>query len=217
MTFRLSHIEFWLLDLVQEWGDSINGTANGNYGNNKKFYPYSISELAEAYERLSAEGWIIGYGVQRNPKDLTLTREQIRFELMRDDIKQDTPSNSPEIFYRLTSSGGQVWEAFAHPRWDQYIDGYFEACEGDHPALLEATCLSREYLQAEFELSAADGIESIPESIIWSEVKPWDVFYWKTLSLGYRVQYQIKRPKKVSWPRTHYRHLQNRSWIGCRP
>src|SRR6187200_2719891 len=103
MLARLSHLEWWLLDLVDEWGVAIHDTAHGNYGVNKRYYKYSPEDLFEAFCRLTAEGWIQGgFHSVKEP----LTPEKIRFELYRPAIIYEAgayvPVDPPELYYCLT-------------------------------------------------------------------------------------------------------------------
>lgn len=91
------------------------------------------------------------------------------------------------LFYFLTTQGGERWESFSQPNWDLYWTGYngFLGCADRK--LLEA------YL-ALYHLIDHGNTRAyiIPGTESWEILTPWQATYWKTLPIGYEVRYESR-------------------------
>lgn len=106
-------------------------------------------------------------------------------------LKQE--ESDDELFYFLTPKGGELWESIFKPKWNQYLrrrgDGItcvIDCVDTDVGKKL----ISLEYL---LSLDCENIYYSIPSTEIWETITPWQVLYWKTLTVGYSVSYQSKR------------------------
>ncbi len=216
MGTRLSHAEYWILDLVDEHGEALHFLGNGHYGNNKRYFQYGEEELTEAVGRLAAEGWIAGYvGEGGKESACTLTRELITCELRRRDVKEGLRSaerlmlNLPLVYYRMTAAGGAVWEEFACPQWERFIDGVWFA-DAEPPEFPrgrgEAACASKKWLEDYLKGVHVEGVIIDFATLTWAEERPWRATYWKTLAQGYRATFEARQERQVpmeEWPRLH--------------
>jgi hypothetical protein len=199
MSIKLSHAEYWILDMVDEIGEAIHYLANGHYGNNKRYFEYTVEELFEALKRLVDEGWIYGY---TNCGNIQLTTKLLEHELRRTDIDYGsyTPEkpepNPPLIFYRLTVAGGNAWESFAKPEWDRYIDQWGCTADEDNPELTIMTCASKELLASYVETICREEIDAKVDSFRWTERRPWNPRYWKELPVGYEVTFEVLQDRR---------------------
>jgi hypothetical protein len=213
MAARLNHVEWWLLDLVEDASVPLAETVNGDYGVNKKFYPYSREVLFEAFCHLASEGWIRGGSIHEPPSPLS--RDSIQLELRRP-VVAGGPADRLALSYSLTESGGKVWESFANPDWHQYIEiGGDLQRVGD---TIYATCVAREVLEHMLRLWPSEGIDVEADSIRWSDVGPWNVRYWKTLPAGYKLSFKVRAFREVPcWDWVYHHHTSYNEWRSCRP
>jgi hypothetical protein len=91
------------------------------------------------------------------------------------------------LFYFLTSQGGNKWESVSHPNWNFYLSGY-DGC---------SSCADRKLLEAYLALyHLIDHGNSrayiIPGTESWETLTPFQPTYWKTLPIGYQVRYETK-------------------------
>jgi hypothetical protein len=216
MGTRLSHAEYWILDLVHEYGEAVHFLGNGHYGNNKRYFEYGVEELREAVGRLAQEGWIVGYFSGLGAvKDIMLTPELIERELLRRDIDYGswTPEkpepDPPLVYYKMTVAGGGVWEEFAYPQWERFIEGigYLEAEPPEFPrGRGEAACASKKWLEDYLKGAHVEGVVIDFATLTWSEERPWRATYWKTLEVGYRARFEARLERAVpmrEWPWLH--------------
>ena len=88
-------------------------------------------------------------------------------------------------FYRLTSSGGLLWEGVFAADWDGFYDCWFEDKGDGCFESLEFCCASEDTL-ARF-LSAHGALAGCrPECL-----SPFQATYWKTLPSGFRIRQDV--------------------------
>jgi hypothetical protein len=90
--------------------------------------------------------------------------------------------------YGLTAQGGQRWEDIACPDWSRFHEVDYIGQEAITDLIVTAGSLARadEVLQLEFpdhQLRRIPGIDHL------HELRPWHATYWKTLPVGYRLQW----------------------------
>ena len=91
------------------------------------------------------------------------------------------------VYYGMTDLGASTWETMSRPAWDLYATGgrYIDDPE------FEATSSNR--LLLEKLLVREDFVEHIiPSSIMWTNERPWKVFYWKTLPEAWTLRLSTK-------------------------
>lgn len=202
---RLSYKELWLLDLVIDYGQRLSRLGKMDHyffsGKNKPPIEFEREELIESLMRLVAENWIEGYlfcgfSFQEKPETpIELTRGLIDFELARDSYKRIilNRTEQPHAYFRLTPTGGVVWEEFARPFWNHFIEGPIPQEDGElgTEQLHQATCASRERLAEYLERAAFHDCYDVDQSsVTWSEVRPWQAKYWKELPVGHRAAFR---------------------------
>ena len=124
-------------------------------------------------------------------------------------------SNTQNLYYGMSQEGGLHWEAFAHPKWDRFVDKLFSFDDDEN----ESHCVSaanRQKLQRIFDGLHFIGLFPKPETVKWTDVSPWQATYWKILPAGYCVEFTSALSKSFSWdkmPRSYYKVF-NPTWYG---
>ncbi|QWF18661.1 hypothetical protein [Lysobacter capsici] len=172
-----------------------------------------FDELARTLCALVARGWIAieRYDDQPVPGDLASIRAELLghngFELEQ------------MAYYGLTALGGEMWERFARPEWDRYIEHenkYPESLEdldiaahaedvNDWRCAYVITMQQRTlngYMQAvrfEYEVAA--------DSERFDEVEDWQPVYWKPEMRALRCRFSYRKkpfcPVMGDWPDNH--------------
>ncbi len=89
----------------------------------------------------------------------------------------------------LTALGGEVWEAFARPEWDRYIDDCYTFEADTEAELREVTTLDPAWLRRYQDTVRAE--QSIDrESTI--EIADWEMTYWKPCVAAYRWTFRAQ-------------------------
>ena len=204
---RLTRAEYWLLLKAATmrlplwviaapegppWGvgtieESLNCLGHG----------LSHGALACTVQRLARRKWIRLYrssrcGEHREP--LQADRHVIAAEFDRQRCEDGIGT------YELTPLGGEVFEAFARPEWDRYIEDFFllSAVDGESAErqiiAADRRRLNR-YLDAvRHEYEVDPGSESIHERTDWQPI------YWKAPRAGVecRLRYRDRQPTHES-------------------
>ena len=94
------------------------------------------------------------------------------------------------LFYFLTNKGGELWESVSYPKWNQY---YFSAGnEYEHVLQCHSRKLAEKLLEIQHLLDFGRSYHSPRiETVKWNFITPWQPTYWKTLSSGYEINYQV--------------------------
>ncbi|QDT15192.1 hypothetical protein [Alienimonas californiensis] len=194
---RLTRGEYWILNSLVEHSHSLCG-----YGYPDRYLwllfnrqPHGLSEdeLVLTLLGLFNAGWIEGEvdGETTTPfvPDGTTIRAALQSEFDHSD--PDWPrllhAATPPIHLRLTSEGGAVWEAFAEPRWEDFIDDFSDSNEPLENRTVRATRRDhgRQYLRCWAERDRFD-----PDAVVWKPVSPFPATYWKTLPVGFEAQFR---------------------------
>lgn len=178
---RLTRAEYWLLANVVDHTCPISfldGYDPGEMFNNAS-HGLPRARLVEVLGDLFARGWVRASRGNGDVPGGTLTTQQVAAA-----IDEPPPAEDEScLYYGLTDAGGAVWEAFAVPRWDRYIDTKLGHPDGEFVGATEWRV--RKY----FSLVRFRECAVMPESVRWDEVRPWPATYWKTLPVGYRVRF----------------------------
>ncbi|MFO1023514.1 MAG: hypothetical protein U0903_22885 [Planctomycetales bacterium] len=81
-------------------------------------------------------------------------------------------------YYRLTLLGGTIWEAFATPNWEWYLQEDIST-EISAPSYL--TGMTEWRVRHYLENLHLMGYEVDPGTIRWETVGEWEATYWKSL------------------------------------
>jgi hypothetical protein len=190
---RLTRGEYWLLNDVVDTTTPLCmlvSTCIEELFNNPG-HRLSRPRLIETLVEMSDRGWIEGY---RFEDGFPLTAQ-----LVEAGFGETVTAEGGELGYRLTKLGGEVWEAFAAPDWDRYINAWTSS-EGE---VNEYFCATKWRLEKYLSLVHLLEIEVLPESVVWDEVRPWQATYWKLLPHGHRVQFvhrDIRHPEEYLPP-----------------
>jgi hypothetical protein len=188
-------------------GASVKGVADGNswLTNNKRGSDlYSVEEWGSAFLRLGKSGLIEFYEESFDGDEARLlqpTRDEVMGELTRtagDCLDQHQPGNTVWA-YRLTPAGGAVWEQFARPRWDQYIEWGSECDENGENDRGAARCAAEWPLKRFLAFASQAGLQIDVPSINWREETDWKPRYWKPPVKAHVVEYRILDDRAPEW------------------
>ena len=95
------------------------------------------------------------------------------------------------MYYCLTEKGGSIWEAFAAPEWNRFIDESYgrdeETLQDNIGCLISA---NEELLINYFEHGDLGEFPAHRDKVKWDIFKPWNATYWKTIPVGHRVRFE---------------------------
>jgi hypothetical protein len=196
METRLSRAEFWLLNCAVYSDCPLSFLPEPGcltVFNKIAGHGLAIESLVKILAGLFDRGWIAAHRLQfgtREDKALNSMPE----DAIRNALHEQRPlRKQPYTSFVLTPLGAAIWEEFAAPQWDRYID-YADQVPGEFVGASEWRI--RKY----FGLVQHLGIEVLPETVVWDEIRPWNATYWKTLPVGYRVQFEYQNTNRpTSW------------------
>jgi hypothetical protein len=194
----MDRIDYWFLDSAIEeivgFGWIIPDEKYGNLAINRTPLSLGIDEIADVLHRLFQEEILLAI----NPTDLHKINTQIEcdsilstkgFAPLHKEIKAALKQEE-SLAYFLTKKGGELWESVSHPQWDKYISWLM----GDENQILRCgnTNLAKKLLKIEHLLDAGGSFYSpIITTIEWKVFTPWYPNYWKQLTCGYEISYQV--------------------------
>lgn len=188
MELRLTRGEYWLLETVVSAGCPLCFVAVECYPKpegmesmfNKPGHGLNRSQVVDTLDRLFKEGLI---EARQNDRLRALTKEEIAAELIEIPPPRDRRTLTS---YWLTAKGGAVWEEFAAPSWDCFLDTRLDHETKTGVVTCMTSWLARKYLRymnvAFFEVE--------PESVDVKVVASWEATYWKTLPTGYQTSFR---------------------------
>lgn len=187
--------EYWLLETVAEFSIPICWLIYQDIEEalNKQSHGMDRSLLVDTMYKLFSDGLIVAHKIGQLNDCSILTSEQIDRALHE---KRDMN----EHYFRLTKKGGELWEAFASPRWKFFISGGFELTDDSDICIGDLTCMDRRHLEGYFRSLSYYNYEVDGTSIEWDIVRPWEATYWKELQIGHRVRFRCKEKKKKMDP-----------------
>lgn len=214
---RLNRGEYWLLAqaatlklplYIVALPDDPSPGATLQEALNCQGHGMSHEELARTLARLARRGWIRFFmhsfaGLSEAPFPPGL--RAIRAEFAR---------TSPEPhcgFYALTAAGGSVWERFAWPRWDRFIDDFTEDHADDGICTRQITIGNRRLLSAYLDAVRRE-VDVVAGSETIRAVNDWRPVYWKSPLPAFECRLQMcERPGAFndSWQSTG---LYAKSW-----
>lgn len=137
------------------------------------------------------------------------SRKQIKAALDRENFSEEKRCGKyfeKELYFFMTQKGGELWETWSQPKWNQFFRRCILNWESVSDILWNNSippsgniirCANREIgekiISIEHWLDSPQVIPySIKDSAIWETFTPWYPTYWKTLSCGYVVSYQVE-------------------------
>lgn len=144
---------------------------------NRSWHGLPRAELIETLYHLFQRGDLIA--VQFDD-DLSEVR---RFIPDRQDIA-DGIDRITDTHYTLTAQGGARWEKVSRPKWDHYVRSSL-GVDGDS----EVISMNKQLVEYYLSLLPHFGERILDGTDVWSELTPWQATPWKTLPIGYCVQF----------------------------
>ena len=94
--------------------------------------------------------------------------------------------------YHLTNEGGKKWESLTNANWDNFLEiNLIEDDESHNKYIIRST--QKEIIEKILDLEHFIlEYESIKDTQIWETLEPFRATYWKELSKGYQVIYEVK-------------------------
>lgn len=185
---RLTRGEYWVLEVMAEGGVPAGWLGSDDRGQGANRQPHGLSqdELVETVLELWRQGLVsfaTGY-------DITEC-ETISTDEIRNALAEKFRPGKPRTYVCLTSEGGRVWEAFAAPRWDDYIsEGY--VCGQSHcKDFAELICTNRSLLQRYLKSGHPSFYQIDPARMWWDKLEPWQATNWKILPMAHRVRFVL--------------------------
>lgn len=177
---RLTRAEYWLLNQVVEAACPISflDTKDPVALFNKSGHGLDRERLIRVIVAMLNHGWIEAARMPELAEWGTLAPAAVVAALDEPPPRQGTSGTC----YRLTPTGGAIWEAFAAPTWSRYI----QFRQGEEAIIFGAT---ESRVRKFFELIHGGGIIPISETVRWEHFSPWQATYWKTLESGCEVRF----------------------------
>lgn len=182
---RLTRGEYWLLESVAEWQLFVELLNAENLESclNKSGHGMGVEETIETFWHLYSAGLIF---VSRGKGEVVaLNREELAGRVTFPEPR----SSGCQVYYGLTAEGGRLWEAFAAPKWECFIDA---SVGGDERREYhEAGAASKWRLEKYLSLVKQD--QTVDDaSIQWETCEPWQATYWKELPSGHRLTFNSR-------------------------
>ncbi|NJP06976.1 MAG: hypothetical protein HC837_15830 [Chloroflexaceae bacterium] len=189
----MNNIEYWLLDVVVTRYYPLYILTAPNVAailNRKYVYGQGLSYsiLVDAVGRLFLQGyiqlawWHVPLHTWMPMTDLNSSRSTIEAALQ----------GETEVNYGLTGKGGAAWEAKLHPNWQKYKDEDVSSEPGNIARITAGSIeVINEYMSLVFP-SYLYPFVPIPETLMMEQISPWQATYWKSLPLGYRIQFNYQ-------------------------
>jgi hypothetical protein len=208
MNPRLTRAEFWLLTRVAVYGQSLR--ALGMPERPPAGLPWGGTSLEEHY---NCRGH--GLGPRAFARCLYGAIRKDWIQLWRDGSPVENPPSLPEVltwlsepgrfadgvYACLSTRGGEVWEAFARPEWDRYIDDFTTFGGDTEPELREVTALDPAWLCRYQETVRAE--QSIDRESTF-EIADWELTYWKPRVAAYRWTFRAQGKRRPVERPSHY-------------
>lgn len=179
--------EYWLLDAAIETGIRIRLFHPDNPeledALNRGHHGLAVPDLVQTLHHLFQRGDIVAFN------DRTLYPHTDYFIPTSSDIERTLIEKRPDLHYRLTAQGGTRWEIATQADWQRFSNTS-ASYHGEHQhVVIEAGNMS--ILEKLFSIHSSIYYdrEILQETVLWEEVEHWQATYWKTLPIGYRVEF----------------------------
>jgi hypothetical protein len=195
---RLTRGEYWLMETMVKYRIPAGFLGRDDLGMifNKQPHGLSQDELLATVSELSRQG-LVSYTVRHDETERQFSStDQIRAAL----AEKFRPGKA-KTYLRLTSEGARVWEAFAAPRWDEYISDTYGFDESLGKETEELICPNLSRLQRFFKSRYPWLYQIETMQVRWDKLEPWQATYWKTFPTAHRVRFVVPDERKKSVPR----------------
>lgn len=186
----MNKVQYWLLNFVVISMDTLNMLLPENL--DYLFYEpqgFTRTMLRDTLNELFQKGDIIA---RRNVKVENSSHLSEEFIPNLAEIEAGLVGEST-LFYYLTIQGGHRWEAYSKPDWNLYIDIKYTSNKSAKGIITASNrALIEQYL---FLQTYREPISLIKGTEIWNTLTPWHATYWKTLPVGYQVEFQFTNIK----------------------
>lgn len=219
MSLRLSRGEYWLLVRAVEYRIPLPCLAlpegppwhrsTIQMAFNRQGHGLSLDELVETLHAFVVRGWI------------TITSDGdacgiVDTGAIRDAFECETRDDA---CYALTVDGGRVWEAFARPKWDRYIDHTEDGTDGDErdpQSWCAETVIAPSRIELDRYLHTLSGdYDFEPGSTHRDIVDDWQPIYWRPAQIGHRCRFRCRLKAHVG--RLSHAAIQHRdAWLEWR-
>jgi hypothetical protein len=177
----LNRGEYWLLEAVVGWRIRLGGLDEESWycpAHNREPHGMPLKVLVTTFNEMLSRG----YFVFSDKNDSPITSPNVE-KLIKD--------RNPVVWYGLTPKGGALWESFARPYWDLFIDQEWSQPnekDGRSTAVLAGMGEKRLDCYVHFikEWLASKGFPPV-EVLTRRQVKPWQATYWKQFECGHEV------------------------------
>jgi hypothetical protein len=183
---RLTRGEYWLMEIMAEVTIPAGflGRDDLEVLLNKQLHGLSQDDLLATILELSRQGLVC----------FTTNNDQTECEFsstdqIRNALAEESRRGRGKTYLRLTSEGGRVWEAFAAPRWDDFISEFESFDESLGQYVTELICTSRGLLERRLKSGYPSLSQVDPSRVWWDILEPWEVTYWKILPKAHRVRF----------------------------
>lgn len=192
--------DFALLNAVSEdeWAAYLlAGDASTETIMNKPSHGLSPDELSLHFFNLWSAG-LIECSAASSGNQVTPDLQRARDQFVR--TENWPPSDDLCLVYRLSQSGGDTWEQFAHPDWNKYL---VSSAGDQNPHEWTLTGTNRDLVQHWRDLGSnfdAGFPFPLAGTERWELLQPWQATYWKTLPIGHRLKFFTSWGRPVSSP-----------------
>jgi len=183
---RLTRGEYWLLEIMAELIIPAGFLSRDDLGMivNKPLHGLSQDELLATILELSRQG-LVSYTINHDETEYEFSST----DQIRNALAEESRRGQGKTYLRLTSEGGRVWEAFAAPRWDEYIADSWLFDESLGLEIGQLICTNRGRLQRFFKSKYPSLSQIDPSHVWWDTLEPWQATYWRTLPTAHRVRF----------------------------
>lgn len=198
MTQRLSRGEFWLLAAAVEYGIPLPVLAlpewvpGGSMDTidialNRQGHGLAFAALVDTLMQSKRNGWIeFGRPFRNESAPISDSDADEIAAFLR-----ERGRGLETVHYWLNADGGAVWESFARPQWDRFIEQGTEYPEDGSPFERMTTIETSDWQWLDKYLRSQTSEQVVEAgSITLAELRPWQATYWKTLSFGLRCTFR---------------------------
>lgn len=184
---RLSRGEYWLLNHVVDCWFELAGLADHKFITidlNKTHHGLSDGELLDTLDGMFRNGWIKAARIE-DAMDASYSpcREEIRNALNESDWRM----NRETLHFGITPAGGSVWEEFARPNWDRYLQ---ISSFGDDEYRL--TSIHKSIIENYVRYAKECIFEVIAGSDIWTQLTPHLIMDWKKVPSVWELSIRVR-------------------------
>lgn len=181
---------YWLLDAVVSSYRPLRMIAleyNVGYVLNKPWHGMDEKQLVQALHTAFTEGDLVALVIENG-------MQGDFFVPTMHDLRAAT-ERIGNLYYGLTPQGGARWEQASAPRWDLFVEYYYNLEVG------EITATTRELAHRYLATQPYDGIGIVEGSEHWQVLTPWPATYWKSLPIGHMVSFRcVERTEEQPEP-----------------